>query len=109
MGLSQEHSARAEMVAANLRRSKRLRHPHIGVADDGQIDLEWFQGAERAFRDDLEILPGSRRCKEVLRRSRLVAAGKTVDLLDAYQARPVRPGHCCPSLRSGRSEERRVG
>ena len=35
--LGQEHRARAEVIAADLRQRERLGHAHVGVADDGQV------------------------------------------------------------------------
>jgi hypothetical protein len=45
-----EHDgARPEVIATDLGGHERLRHPGVGVADDGQLLPERLEGAEAAF------------------------------------------------------------
>ena len=48
--LGQEHRARAEVIAADLRRGERLGVAHVGVADDGQVVAERLERRQAARR-----------------------------------------------------------
>ena len=50
MRLREEHRARAEMVAADLRLRDRFGAAHVGVADDRQVLAERLERAQRARR-----------------------------------------------------------
>ncbi len=53
--LREEHGARAEVIAADLRLRHRLGVAHVGVADDGQVLAEALERAERG-RSEIEIV-----------------------------------------------------
>jgi hypothetical protein len=83
------------VVTTDLRSRERLGHTHVGVADDGQVLLVWFERDECAVRHHLEVLTDDLRCEEVLRGTPLVAPGQPVDFLDRDEGRAllVGPGH----------------
>ena len=50
--LRQEHRARAEVIAADLRRGERFGVPHVGVADDGEVVAERLERRQAASAPD---------------------------------------------------------
>ncbi len=62
--LGQEHRARPEVIAADLRQRERLGVVHVGVADDGDVFAERRERLEG--RAPLEIAPDLRRREQVL-------------------------------------------
>ena len=92
MRLREEHGARPEVVAADLRRLERLGHPHVGVADDGQILPPGLERRQRSLGDQLEVLSDAGRRPQVLRGAPVVGARRAVHRLDADEACPARRG-----------------
>jgi hypothetical protein len=89
VGLREEHRARAEVIAADFRKRERFRVARIGVADERHLIAEGLERAERVVRHEREIAAGGFGREQELRGAPVVAAGQTVHLFDADQARPV--------------------
>ena len=74
MRLREEHRARPEVVAADLRRLERLGHAHVGVADDRQVLRATARAAASAPSGiELEVAADLGRRPQILRRAPGVA------------------------------------
>ena len=91
MRLGQEDGAGPEVVAADLGGRKRLGHPDVGVADDGQVLAVRLQRAERA-RAQIEVAACRGRSPQVLRAAPGVGAGGAVHHLHADQTNRIEFG-----------------
>ena len=83
--LRQEHGARAEVIAADLRRLEGLGVAHVGVADDGEVVAERLERAQAARRQ-VEAAARSRpatTCSSRCRTSVLPAAPCTISMQPA--------------------------
>ena len=105
MHLRQEHGARAEVIAADLRRLERFGVAHIGVADDGDVVAEGLERAEAARRE-IEPAADLRRRPHVLLGAELGGAGRTVHHLDGRQPHLGRGALRKPTRRHHRIEQR---
>ena len=84
MRLRQEHRARAEVIAADLRQLERLGVAHVGVADDREVVAERFERGE-AGRRQIEARAHGRRRPQVLLQAELGRARGAVHHLDGGQ------------------------
>jgi hypothetical protein len=66
MGLGQENRSRAIVVATYLLGAIRLRHPNIGLADDGHVVPIRLEGFELAVYSELEVAAHLRWRKKML-------------------------------------------
>ena len=81
MRLGQEHRARAEVIAADLRQLERLGVAHVGVADDGQVVAERLE-RRQAGRRQVEALADRGGRPQVLLQAELGRACRPVHHLD---------------------------
>ena len=89
MRLREEHRARPEVVAADLRRVERFGHAYVGVADDRQILPPRLERRQRALGDELEVSADAGWRPQILRRAPGVRSRGAVHRLDAHQSRLV--------------------
>jgi hypothetical protein len=88
MHVREEDRARAEVIAADLRRRERLGLLHVGVADDRQIVAEPLE-RRKAARRQIESGSGRRGRPEILRQPDLRAAGGAVHHFDRREPCPA--------------------
>jgi hypothetical protein len=84
MHLSEEHGARTEMVAADLRRRERFRVADVGVADDRQVVAVRLERRETGRRE-VELRPDARRRPQIFLDAERRAARRSVHHLDRDQ------------------------
>ena len=85
MRLGEEHRARSEVIAADLRRRERSGVAHVGVADDRQVVAIRLERRERR-RAEIEVATLAGRRPHVLLQCRTRAAGGAVHHLDRHEA-----------------------
>ena len=100
--LGEEHRAGAEVIAADLGQFERLGVAHVGVADDGQVLAQRFEG-QQAGRRQVEGAAGGRRRPHVLLQPDGGGAGRAVHHLDAGQPDAAGGG---PGQRGARRDHR---
>ena len=89
MRLREEHRTRPEVIAADFRRLERLRHAHIGVADDVDVLAPRIERLERALGAERKFTSQSLRCPQVLRGTPGVGARRAVHRLDTHESRAL--------------------
>ena len=101
MHLGQEHRARAEVIAADLRRADRFGSLAVGVADDRQVVAERLE-RRQAARRQIEVASDRRRRPQVLgeRRSACCPPRRAPCSMQASRVLPAAAG-LASSVRAG--------